>query len=316
MKAVICPKYGPPNVLKIVDLPKPTPREKDVLIKVHAIAVTASDVRLRGFRFPLNRPIGLIIRAAVGILKPRKPVLGNIFAGTVETVGAKVTKFKPGEQVFGMTAFEFGTYAEYMRISEKGAIAKKPASISFEDAAAAAYGALIGSHFLKKAEIEKRKSVLIYGASGAIGTASVQLANHYGAEVTGICSGANADLLRSLNVKDVIDYKTADEIPGGQTYDLVFDAVGEDKTSPLKISAEKALNTGGVYISVDHGTPISKAENLELVASLMERGEFRAIIDRRYRLDEIVDAHAYVDGGHKKGNVVAIVSESSSGDAS
>ncbi len=304
MRAVICPQYGPPNVLRIADRPKPKPRHKDVLVKVHATAVTASDVRLRAFRFPLNRPIGLLIRAAVGILRPRNPVLGNIFAGTVETVGAQVTKFNPGDQVFGMTAFEFGAYAEYVRVPVERAIAQKPASISFEDAAAAAYGTLIGSHFLKKTAIEQRESVLIYGASGAIGTATVQLANHYGANVTAVCSGVNAEWVGSLGAKHVIDYTAVDEIPEAQTYDLVFDAVGEDKRSQLKLSAEKALNPGGVYISVDHGMPTAKSETLELVARLMEQGEFRAIVDRQYPLEEIVESHAYVDGGHKKGNVV------------
>ena len=312
MKAIACPKYGPPEVLELVDIPKPKPGAKEILVRVYVTAVTTSDARARAFRFPLNRPIGLLIRAALGITKPRNPILGINFSGVVESVGSKVTKFKPGDEVHGMTGFRMGTYAEYLSVSENAAIAIKPATLDFEEAAGIVYGALNAGDCLNKAGIQSRKRVLIYGASGANGTAAVQLAKHFGANVTAVCGSANLELMRSLGADEVLDYTSVHTLPDDDLYDLVFDAVGVDKTSALKEAASKALAPGGVYTSIDDGTPVSRAENLVFANRLVEQGEFRPVIDRRFTLEEMVEAHRYVDSGHKKGNVVAtVVSEDS-----
>jgi len=307
MKAVACPRYGPPEVLELIDMPKPRPRPGELLIRVYATAVTTSDVRVRAFRFPLNRPIGLLIRAAIGITKPRNPILGINFAGVVESAGSKVTRFKPGDEVHGMTGFRMGMYAEYVCVSEKAAIAIKPSSLDFEEAAGIVYGALIAGDCLNRAGIQSRKRVLVYGASGANGTAAVQLAKHYGASVTAVCSSRNFELARSLGADRTLDYTNEDTLPDDERYDLVFDAVGVDKTSALKEACRKALTPGGVYTSVDDGTPVSRAENLVLVNRLAEEGAYQTVIDRRFAFEDMVEAHRYVDSGRKRGNVVATV---------
>jgi len=307
MKAIACPRYGPPEVLELVGVPKPKPRPGEVLIRVYVTAVTTSDARVRAFRFPLNRPIGLLIRAAIGITRPRNPILGINFAGVVESTGSRVTKFKPGDEVHGMTGFRMGTYAEYVCVPEKSVVAPKPAALDFEQAAGIVYGALNASDCLNRAGIQSRKRVLIYGASGANGTAAVQLAKHFGASVTAVCSGANFELVRSLDADRVLDYTSEHTLADDDRYDLVFDAVGVDKTSALKEASKKALAPGGVYTSIDDGTPVSRAENLALVNQLVEQGKFRPVIDRRFAFEDMAEAHRYVDSGRKKGNVVAIV---------
>ncbi len=307
MKAIACPRYGPPDVLKRVDMPKPQPRPGEVLVRVYVTAVTTSDVRVRAFRFPLNRPIGLLIRAAIGITKPRNPILGINFSGVVESIGSRVTQFKPGDEVHGMTGFRMGTYAEYACVPEKAAIALKPAALDFEQAAGIVYGALNAGDCLNRAGIQSRKRVLIYGASGANGTAAVQLAKHFGASVTAVCSGANFELMHSLGADRVLDYTSEHTLADDDLYDLVFDAVGIDKTSALKEACKKALAPDGVYTSIDDGTPVSRAENLALVNRLVEQGKFRPVIDRRFAFEDMVEAHRYVDSGRKKGNVVAVI---------
>ncbi len=273
-------------------------------MKIHASAVTTSDCRVRAFRFPLWHPTSLMARLMIGIIRPRHPILGLVLAGEVESVGADVKRFRPGDEVYGMTGPKFGTYAEYKCMAENEVLVKKPSGVSYREAAAVAYGGLLAGHFLRKGKIRDRKTVLIYGASGAIGTTAVQFAKHFGARVTGICSAANLDLVQSLGADAVIDYTRQDRLDEGETYDLVLDAVGMDKSSALKRHCKKALSRGGQYVSVDHGLGQSNVEDLLLINELMEAGRFKAVIDRCYPLDEIVEAHRYVDLGHKKGNVV------------
>jgi NADPH:quinone reductase-like Zn-dependent oxidoreductase len=220
--------------------------------------------------------------AVLGFRKPRNPVLGLVLAGEVDSVGQGVTQFKPGSQVYGFTAFRFGAYAEYKCLPEKAILALKPSNVTHAEAAAVTYGGLLALYFLKKAKIESRHSVLVYGASGAIGTSAVQLAKYFGAEVTGVCSTANLNLVKSLGADAVIDYKMEDFTQSGARYDLIFNAV-------------------------DDSTPRLRAEDLRFLTGLVEAGRLRPVIDRSYPLEQIVDAHRYVDEGHKKGNVVIAV---------
>jgi NADPH:quinone reductase-like Zn-dependent oxidoreductase len=304
MKAVFCTKYGPPEVLQLKEVPKPTPRNNEVLIKIHTTAVTASDCIVRGFKLPRWSLIGLMMGLALGFTKPRQPILGMVLAGDIESIGKDVKRFKKGDQVYGMTGLSFATYAEYKCISDKECLVKKPAKVSYKEAAAVAYGGIIAGHFLKKGNIQKGQKVLIYGASGANGTTAVQLAKYFGAEVTGVCSTKNLKLVKSLGADKVIDYTKEDVISKGERYDLIFDAVGEKKSSKLKEQCKQVLTKNGKYISVDRGSPKSLTEYLILLNKLMETGRFKAVIDRSYPLEQIVEAHRYVDSGHKKGNVV------------
>ena len=307
MKAVVCTKYGPPEVLQLKELEKPTPKNNEVLIKIHATAVTASDCIVRGFKLPRWSPLGLMMGLALGFRKPRQPILGMVLAGEIESIGTEVKRFKTGDQVYGMTGLGFATYAEYKCMSEKEGLVKKPSNVSYEEAAAVAYGGIIAGHFIKKGNIQSRQKVLIYGASGANGTTAVQLAKHYRAEVTGVCSTTNLELVKSLGADKVIDYTKEDLISRGERYDLIFDAVGRKKSSKLKSQCKKVLAKNGKYISVDKGSPKSLTEYLDLLNELMEAGHFKAVIDRSYPLEQIVEAHRYVDKGHKKGNVVITV---------
>lgn len=307
MKAIICTKYGPPEALQLQEVEKPTPKKNEVCVKIFATAVTASDCIVRGFKIPIWHPIGLMMGLALGFTKPRNPIIGMVLAGEIESVGKGVKRFKRGDQVYGMTGLRFGTYAEYKCLSEKECLVKKPSNISYEEAAAVTYGGLLAGHFLKKGNIQSRQKVLAYGASGAIGTTAVQIAKHFGAEVTGVCSTTNLELVKSLGADTVIDYTKEDLISRGELYDFIFDAVGKNKSSKLKLQCKKVLTKNGKYISVDDGMPKSLTEYLVLLNELMEAGRFKAVIDRCYPLDKIVEAHRYVDKGHKKGNVVIIV---------
>ncbi len=305
MRAIICTKYGPAEVLKLGELDKPVPKDNEICIKIYASTVTTSDTRVRALRFPFF--LRAILRLVMGVTKPRNPVLGMVLAGEIESVGANVTKFKTGDQVYGMTGPEFGCYAEYRCLSEKACLVKKADGVSYEEAAAATYGGLLAGYCLKKADIQNRKSVLVYGASGAIGTSAVQLAKHFGAHVTGVCSTANIELVKSIGADEVIDYTKEDALSDGVRYDLVFDAVGKDKTSPLKEHSKNALTKTGEYLSVDDGMLNSKIETLELINTLLRDKKFTPVIDKTYPLEEIVEAHRYVDQGHKKGNVVLAI---------
>jgi NADPH:quinone reductase-like Zn-dependent oxidoreductase len=309
MRAIVCNKYGPPEVLQLMEVPKPTPRDNEVLIKNYATAVTASDSLMRRDDLPLM--FSLMRGLGVGFLKPRKSIPGFIVAGEVEAVGKRVKLFRKGDQVYGSIGIRMGAFAEYACIAEggtlTGCLAIKPETMSYEEAAAIPYGAMIASHFLNKRNIQSGQRVLVYGASGAIGTAGVQLAKIAGAEVTGVCSTANLALVKSLGADKVIDYTEQDSLNDGELYDVVFDAVGRRKSSKLKVQCKTALTPGGKYLSVDGGAPRPRAEYLVRLKKLIEAGKFKAVIDRTYPLEQMVEAHRYVDQGHKKGNVVITV---------
>ena len=317
MKAIVCTKYGPPEVLQLKEVEKPTPKDNEVLVKIHATAVTASDCIIRGFKIPVKNwfPMGLIMHTmmgfVVGFKKPKKPILGLILSGDIESVGKEVTKFKKGDQVYAFTGYSFGGYAEYACLPEKdstrGCLALKPVNMSYEEAAAVTYGGILASHYIKKGNISDKQKVLIYGASGAIGTMAVQLAKARGAEVTGVCSTTNLALVKSLGADKVIDYTKTLSINELETYDFVLDAVGEIKSSELKGKCKKSLNPHGKYISVDNGSPKLLSEHLVNLKELIEAGQVKAIIDSTFPLEQMVEAHRYVDKGHKKGNVVITV---------
>ena len=312
MKAVICTKYGPPEVLQIREVEKPVPGKNEICIKIFATAVTASDCIVRGFKLPRWHPIGLLMGLVLGFTKPRKPVLGMVLAGEVESVGKDVKQFRQGDQVFGWTlkpgiAVRFGTYAEYTCLPQDSVITSKPSDLTYEEAAALPYGGLIALYFLKKGKIRNKQKVLIYGASGAIGTAAVQLARHYGAEVTGVCSTKNLELVKSLGADAVIDYTKEDLSDKKESYDLILDAVGKKKSSKLKLQCKKALTRNGKYMSVDTGSPSANIEDLVFLTELVEAGKVKPVIDRSYPLEQMSEAHEYVDKGHKKGNVVITV---------
>lgn len=302
MRAVVCTRYGPPEVLQLKDLPKPIPRSSEVCIKIFATAVTASDCIIRAFNVPLR--LKLPLGAVLGFTKPRNPILGLVLAGEVESVGHDVTQFKRSSQVYGFTAFRFGAYAEYECLGEKALLALKPSNLTYEEAAAVPYGGLLALYFLKKANIQSRQRVLVYGASGAIGTSAVQLAKYFGAEVTGVCSTANLNLVKSLGADAVIDYTQEDFTQNDARYDLIFNAVGMRKA---RLQAQGSLTPDGRHITVDDSQPKLRAEDLVFLTELVEAGRLRPVIDRSYPLEQIVDAHGYVDEGHKKGNVVIAV---------
>lgn len=303
MKAVICTKYGLPEVLQLKEVTKPKPKDNEVLIKIYATSVTASDCIIRGFKLPIT--MWIPARLALGLTKPRKAILGLVLSGEIERIGNKVAQFNIGDKVFAHTLFRFGTYAEYTCVPESSAIARMPSNTSFEEAAAIPFGGTLALYYLKKANIQKGQKILIYGASGAIGTSAIQLAKYFGAEVSGVCSTTNLELVKSLGANAVIDYTAEDFTESGKHYDFIFDAVGKKKSSHLLF--KKALTQYGKFISVDDDSPGVKAvckENMNILKGLTENGIIKPVIDRIYSLDQIVEAHRYVDKGHKKGNVV------------
>ena len=319
MKAIVYERYGPPEVLELKEVAKPTPKDNEVLIKTHATTVTSGDWRVRSLNVPAG--FGLIVRLVFGISKPKQPILGSELAGVIESVGKDVRKFKVGDQVFAFSDASMGCHAEYKCMPQDGAVVLKPPSLSYDEAAALSFGGTTALDFLRRGKLQSGEKALVYGASGGVGTAAVQLAKHFGADVTGVCSTANMELVRSLGASHVIDYTKEDFTQNGETYDVIVDTVG---TAPFSRSKD-SLKAGGRLLMVLAGLPdmlqipwvsmtsskkaiagpvAVRADDLRFLAGLAQAGEFKPVIDRRYPFEQIAEAHRYVDTGRKKGNVI------------
>jgi NADPH:quinone reductase-like Zn-dependent oxidoreductase len=330
MRAIVWTAYGPPDVLQLQEVEKPVPKDDEVLIRIHATTVSAGDCEMRSLKIPLF--LGLPVRMYNGLRRPRRmTILGQELAGEIESVGRDVTLFKEGDQVFGTPGFRMGAYAEYISLPEKsedGVLATKPANLTYEEAAAVPVGGLEAVHFLRKANIESGQEVLINGAGGSIGTMAIQLAKHFGAEVTGVDSTGKLDMLRSAGADQVIDYTKEDFTGRGESYDVIFDVVGK---SPYSRSL-RSLKQDGCYLlanpglsqlfrarwtskgsskKVIAGTASYKTEDLVYLREPIEAGKIRPVIDRRYPLEQTAEAHRYVEAGGKKGNVVITVQHDS-----
>ena len=307
MKAVVCTRYGAPeDVLKMVEVKKPTPKDDEVLIKIVASALNSGDVRVRSL--DTTGFLKFIMRFVLGFKKPRNAILGVSFAGIVVQTGKKVKDWRLGDDVFGMAGFRFGAHAEYIALPANGFFTKKPANATFEEAAALPFGGHTAIYFLEKAGITflKKPAILIYGATGSVGMAAIQIAHHYQAQVTAVCSEAGKKFVNALDVDDVICYDREDFTKTGKTYDIVFDTVG--KTS--KKRCRPLLSANSRYITVaDYSVAVERKEQLTLLRALFDSGKYKACIDRVYTLDELVEAHKYVDTSRKKGNVVIRIAE-------
>jgi NADPH:quinone reductase-like Zn-dependent oxidoreductase len=328
MRAAVYTRYGPPDVLEIKDVEKPVPGDNEVLVRIHAATVCAADWRMR-------KADPFMVRFMIGLWRPTKfHILGMEFAGVVESVGKAVTRFGEGDQVFGSTGFKFGAHAECACLPENGLLAIKPVNMTFEEAAAVMFGGVSALHFLRKAKIQAGQKVLIYGASGSVGVFAVQLAKHFGANVTGVCSTANLDLVKSLGADEVVDYTREDFSRVGRVYDIVFDTVGKSGFS----RSLKSLKRGGSYVLVGgsgrladllgvilrgmwvsltgaakviSGMARAAAADQSFLKGLIEAGKLKTVIDKRYSLDQIAEAHRHAEEGHKKGHVVILLEQTS-----
>ncbi|MCZ7556155.1 MAG: NAD(P)-dependent alcohol dehydrogenase [Bacteroidia bacterium] len=319
MKAIVYEHYGPPEVLRWKDVEKPMPKDNEIQIKTYVVTVTSGDRRVRS----LDVPVGftLLMRLALGVSKPRQPIAGMELAGVIESVGGSVRTFAPGDRVVAFSDTAMGCYAEYKCMPENGAVAHKPPNLGFEEAAALCFGGTTALHFLRKAKLRDGETVLINGASGGVGTAMVQLARYFGADVTGVCSSSNGEMVRTLGARQIIDYSREDFTRNGERYDVIVDTVG---TAPFS-RCKGSLKDGGRLLLVLAGLPQMLSapwlsamsgkkiiagpasggpEDVRFLADLAVRGEYRPVIDRCYPIGQIVEAHRYVDAGHKKGNVV------------
>ena len=310
MKAIKCLKYGGPENLVLAEIEKPSPKDNDVLIRILATSVTTSDVLIRRMNEPPVQKF--ILQLIFGFGKPRNPILGMVSSGVVEDRGKNVNSFNIGDEVFAYGSLSpikrhFGSYAEYICLPEDWNIAHKPANITHNEAAAIPYGGLLASHMLSKTYITKGDKVLIYGASGSIGTMAIQLAKNAGANITSVCSSKNFELAKSLGSDHVIDYTAKDAESDLETYKYVIDAVGNSKSSIIKEKSKKALSPKGKYISIDHGTPLTPKEAFLNLKSLAEQEKIKPVIDCIYPLEKMSEAHAYVEKGHKRGNVIITV---------
>lgn len=311
MRAVVCEKYGPPEVLRLVEIAKPIPKDDEILVKIHATTVHVGDTKIRALRPGMGRGLDLLMkgfmRIGVGLRGPRRKVLGMELSGVIEEVGSRARGFEKGDEVFCGTGMRFGAYAEYICLPCDWALVKKPRTMTHEQAATVPNGATTALMILRKATIHRGQKVLVYGASGSVGTFAVQLAKRFfGAHVTGVCSGRNLELVKSLGADEVIDYTSSDFTASGIKYDVVFDAVGKLSRS----KAKRALTEAGTYWSVltDSGTSMKlPVADLELLKDQIDGGKLETVIDRVYELEEIVEAHRYVDTGRKRGNVVVRV---------
>src|SRR6266704_2477676 len=322
MKAIVCTKYGPPYVLQLKDVEKPTPKDHEVLIKVHAATVTAGDCELRSLKFPLL--LQPLVRIGFGFRGPRKKILGQELAGEIESVGKDVTRFRKGDQVVGWSGLGLGAYAEYICLPENGVLAIKPSNMTYEEAVALPVGGLDAVYMLRRGHIQSGEKVLILGAGGSIGTFAVQLARYFGADVTAVDSTGKLDMLRSIGADQVIDYTQEDFTKNGETYDVIFDVVGKSSFT----RSVRSLTHNGRYLlgnprlsqrvrgrwtsrrsskKVILWAARTASEDLLILKELIEAGKIQSVIDRCYSLGHIAEAHRYVDTGHKKGNVVITV---------
>lgn len=305
MKAVICPQYGAPEVLQIQEVPIPVPKDNQILVRIIAAGVNSGDVRVRSL--DVKGWMRILMRLVLGISKPRQPILGNVFSGVVASIGDKVSKFNIGDPVFGMTGFKFGTYAAYIAVGENSNVLQLPNNATHDEAAAIVFGGQTAIYFLNKARIAETKNpkILIIGATGAVGSAAIQIATYYNAAITAVCSSDGQQLVSALGVKNIMLYDREDFTTTTEKFDIIFDAVGKSS----KKQCIHLLNKKGVYKTVCSGYASESLPQLKLLKELFEKGVFKAVIDKTYPMEQIVEAHRYVDTGRKKGNVVLSISE-------